>query len=157
MKGGKFKSNFSRLDAQHPHAWDFYDIALPYRAFLGDEGLGGEKGVQVTWLPAWPIYTQWAWKCCREKMSCFSGQMPRTGPHAFSFFVKSSLDTSDNSTLYFGPAVLFGKRETPISSKDAEFDGDSTLYEMEVGMEVEADQPQGADPPERVPLSGPAR
>ena len=36
VKGGKFKSNFSRLDAQHPHAWDFFDIALPYRAFLGE-------------------------------------------------------------------------------------------------------------------------
>ena len=57
VKGGKFKSNFSRLDAQHPHAWDFWDIALPYRAFLGDEGLGGEKGVQLTYLPALPIYT----------------------------------------------------------------------------------------------------
>ena len=44
VKGGKFKSNFSRLDAQHPHAWDFADIALPYKAFLGEEALGGEKG-----------------------------------------------------------------------------------------------------------------
>ena len=25
VKGGKFKSNFSRLSAQHPHAWDFAD------------------------------------------------------------------------------------------------------------------------------------
>jgi len=57
IKGGKFKSNFSRLDSQHPHAWDFWDIALPYRAFLGNEGLGGEKGVQLTWLPTFPIYT----------------------------------------------------------------------------------------------------
>jgi len=57
VKLGKFKSNFSRLDGQHPHAWDFWDIALPYRAFLGGEGLGGEKGVQLTWLPALPVYT----------------------------------------------------------------------------------------------------
>lgn len=57
IKGGKFKSNFSRLDAQLPHAWDFFDIALPYRAFLGDEGLGGEKGVQLIYLPPLPFYT----------------------------------------------------------------------------------------------------
>ncbi|HUK99293.1 MAG TPA: hypothetical protein VLX29_00385 [Nitrospirota bacterium] len=36
IKGGKFKNNFSRLDSQHPHAWDFRDTALPYRAFLGN-------------------------------------------------------------------------------------------------------------------------
>ena len=57
LKGGRFKSNFSRLDAQHPHAWDFTDIALPYRAFLGSEGLGGENGIQLTWLPPLPVYT----------------------------------------------------------------------------------------------------
>src|SRR4029077_3550187 len=34
VKGGRFKSNTSRLNSQHPHAWDFADIALPYRAFL---------------------------------------------------------------------------------------------------------------------------
>ena len=50
LKGGKFKSNFSRLDAQHSHAWDFADIALPYRAFFGNEGLGGDKGIQFTYL-----------------------------------------------------------------------------------------------------------
>jgi hypothetical protein len=44
VKLGKFKSNFSRINAQHPHAWDFFDLALPYRAFLGNEGTGGRRG-----------------------------------------------------------------------------------------------------------------
>ena len=35
LKGGKFRSGFSRFNAQHEHAWDFTDTALPYRAFLG--------------------------------------------------------------------------------------------------------------------------
>jgi uncharacterized coiled-coil protein SlyX len=38
VKGGKFKSNFSRLNTQHAHAWDFADLPLAYRAFFGHEG-----------------------------------------------------------------------------------------------------------------------
>lgn len=130
-KGGKFKSNFSRLDGQHPHAWDFYDIALPYRAFLGDEGLGGEKGVQLTWLPALDLYTQFGVEVLQGENDLLFGADAASGPHAYSLFVKSSVDTTDNSTLYFGPSVLFGKTRNSNIIEAAEFDGDSALYGME--------------------------
>lgn len=130
-KGGKFKSNFSRLDAQHPHAWDFADIALPYRAFLGPEALGGEKGVQVTWLPELPIFTQFGAEVLQGENDLLFGADASSGPHAFSFFVKSSFDTTDNSTLYFGPSVLFGKTRNGNIVPDTDFDGNSTLYGME--------------------------
>jgi hypothetical protein len=138
IKGGKFKSNFSRLNAQHPHAWDFWDIALPYRAFLGSEGLGGEKGVQLTYLPAWSIYTQIGVEVLQGENDLLFGQDAQEGPHAYSFFVKSSFDTSDNSTIYFGPSVLFGKtRNTHIvpsidPTQTAEFMGKSVLYGLEM-------------------------
>ena len=112
IKGGKFKSNFSRLDAQHPHAWDFWDIALPYRAFLGNEALGGEKGVQLTYLPALPIYTIFGAEVLQGENPLLFGPGAEESPHAFTFFVKSSVDTSDYSTLYFGPFVLFGKTDS---------------------------------------------
>jgi hypothetical protein len=131
VKGGKFKSNFSRLDAQHPHAWDFFDIALPYRAFLGDEGLGGEKGMQITWLPAWPCYTQFGAEVLQGENDLLFGSDAASGPHAFSIFVKSSIDISDNSTLYFGPSILFGKTKTSHIADGVELDGDSALYGLE--------------------------
>lgn len=131
-KIGKFKSNFSRIDAQHPHAWDFFDIALPYRAFLGDEGLGGEKGVQLTYLPALPIYTQFGVEVLQGENELLFGPDAQQGPHAFSFFVKSSIDTSDYSTLYFGPSVLFGKTRNTNILADTEVVGKSALYGMEV-------------------------
>lgn len=131
IKGGKFKSNFSRLDSQHPHAWDFWDIALPYRAFLGSEGLGGEKGVQVTYLPTLPVYTQVGVEILQGENSLLFGQGAEEGPHAFTFFVKSSLDTSDYSTFFFGPSVLFGKTKNQNIVSGAEVAGDSALYGME--------------------------
>ena len=131
-KIGKFKSNFSRLDSQHPHAWDFFDIALPYRAFLGDEGLGGEKGLQVTYLPAvLPVYTQLGVEVLQGENSLLFGPDAQQGPHAFTFFVKSSIDTSDYSTLYFGPSVLFGKTDSAGILPGTEVKGNSALYVME--------------------------
>lgn len=131
VKGGKFKSNFSRLDSQHPHAWDFADIALPYRAFLGSEGLGGEKGLQVTYLPSLPVYTQFGAELLQGENDLIFGKDARSGPHAFSLFVKSSFDTTDDSTLYFGPSILFGKTRNTNIVNAAEFDGNSALYGME--------------------------
>ncbi|GAC1469567.1 MAG: hypothetical protein PVSMB11_05340 [Desulfuromonadaceae bacterium] len=131
IKGGKLKSNFSRIDTQHPHAWDFFDIALPYRAFVGGEGLGGEKGVQLTWLPELPVYTQFGVEVLQGENDLLFGADARSGPHAFSFFVKSSFETTENSTLYFGPSVLFGKTKNRNIVNNAEFDGSSALYGME--------------------------
>ena len=130
-KVGKFKSNFSRLDAQHPHAWDFFDIALPYRAFVGSEGLGGEKGMQLTWLPDLPLYTLLGAEVLQGENAQLFGADANSGPHAFSFFVKSSFETSENSTLYLGPSVLFGKTKNTNIVNDAEFAGNSALYGME--------------------------
>ena len=131
IKGGKFKSNFSRLDAQHPHAWDFWDIALPYRAFLGNEALGGEKGVQLTYLPTLPIYTIFGAEVLQGENPLLFGPDAEESPHAFTFFVKSSVDTSDYSTLYVGPYVLFGKTDSANILPDAEVKGNSALYGLE--------------------------
>ena len=140
VKLGKFKSNFSRINAQHPHAWDFFDIALPYRAFLGNEGGGGEKGIQFNWLPSLPFYTQFGAELLQGENDLLFGAPARSGPHAFSLFVKSSFEMTENSTLYFGPSVLFGKTRNSsiLADTDAdgevaevEFDGRSALYGME--------------------------
>lgn len=149
VKGGKFKSNFSRLDAQHPHAWDFWDIALPYRAFLGPEGLGGEKGIQVTYLPTLPIYTQLGVEVLQGENDLLFGADAQDGPHAFTVFVKSSIDASDNSTVYFGPSVLFGKTKNSniVAGVNpflpAEFDGESALYGMEMVWKWKPDNVHG--------------
>lgn len=77
VKLGKFKSNFSRLDSQHPHAWDFCDIALPYRAFLGNEGLGGERGSRQRISLLYRSIRSSALKCCKERMLSCSDRAQR--------------------------------------------------------------------------------
>ena len=134
-KGGQFKSNFSRLDAQHPHAWDFTDIALPYRAFMGPEGLGGEKGAQLTLLAPLPFYLLLGGEVLQGDNDLLFGSDAASGAHAYSLFAKTSVDIGD-STLYGGPYALFGRTQNTniiqtSSPGDTEAIGDSALYGLE--------------------------
>lgn len=138
IKGGRFKSNTSRLNAQHPHAWDFVDIPLPYRAFLGSEGIGGENGVQLTWLPPLPVYTLLGVEALQGDNPLLFGNDDNWGPHAFTGFAKVSIDTTENSTLFAGPWAMFGStNSTSILPPDGAFGnsfqmrGSSSLYGME--------------------------
>ena len=89
VKGGKFKSGFGRINGQHPHAWDFADAPLNYRAFMGAEGMGGEKGVQLTWLPDLPIYLQLGIEALQGENDQLFGADAKDGPHAFTVFAKA--------------------------------------------------------------------
>ncbi len=129
-KGGKFKSNFSRLNAQHPHAWDFADLPLAYRAFLGKEGLI-EKGVQATYLPSLPFYTLLGVEVLQGENEVIFNKNALGGPHAFSGFAKASFDFGDSSTILFGPYFLAGQARTATVSDGTFLRGGSTLYGLE--------------------------
>ena len=137
IKGGKFKSNFSRINSQHPHAWDFFDIPLPYRAFLGDEGLGGEKGVQVTCLPPLPLRSTIGVELLQGENELLFGADARSGPHALSVFAKGTVEPTEHSILHGGPSLLIGKARNANVTEGAELDGTSTLAGMEVAWKWE--------------------
>lgn len=56
-KVGRFYSGVGYLNAQHAHAWDFYDPPMAYQAFLG--GQYGDDGLQLQWLAPTEQYLQW--------------------------------------------------------------------------------------------------
>lgn len=130
IKGGKFKSGFGRINSQHSHAWDFADVPLVYRGFTGEEGMG-EKGVQLTYLPDLPVYTQMGIEVLQGENELLFGPDAKSGVHAFSAFAKASFDTGDNSTVLLGPSVMAGKTKTSSIADDTEFTGDTTLYGFE--------------------------
>ena len=131
LKGGKFKSGFGRLNAFHPHAWDFVDAPLPYRAFLGEEGLD-EKGVQLTYLPSLPVYTILGFEALQGENSILYGPDAGSGVHAFTGFAKASLDFGSDHTLLFGGSVTGGKTKTDTVAPETRFSGTSTLYDAEL-------------------------
>jgi hypothetical protein len=129
-KGGKFKSGISRLNAQHPHAWDFADAPLIYRAFMGNEGII-EKGAQITYLPSLPIYTLLGIEVLQGENEVMFNQNATGGPHAFTGFVKTSFDFGDYSTLLFGPYIVGGQTRTSTVSEGILSRGNSALYGFE--------------------------
>ncbi len=56
LKAGRFFSGLGYLNAQHPHAWDFADAPLVYRALFGDNLI--DDGVQLRWLAPTPWFLQ---------------------------------------------------------------------------------------------------
>jgi hypothetical protein len=130
FKGGKFKSGFGRFNAFHPHAWDFVDAPLPYKLFFGGEGEGlTEKGAQLTYLPNLPIYTILGAEVLQGDNETLFG--PDGGLHAYTGFVKSSLDLGANHSILFGGSVVGGKTNTGSFAPDTELKGDSVLYGLE--------------------------
>jgi len=130
FKGGKFKSGFGRFNALHPHAWDFVDAPLAYKLFFGGEGEGlTEKGAQLTYLPNLPIYTILGAEILQGDNDTLFG--PDGGPHAYTGFVKSSLDFGSNHSVLFGGSVVGGKTRTNSFAPDTELVGNSVLYGLE--------------------------
>lgn len=130
VKGGKFKSGFGRFNAFHPHAWDFVDAPLPYKAFLGEEGLI-EKGIQFTYLPPLPVYTLFGFEVLQGENEVLYGEEAKSGPHAYAGFAKMSLDFGEHNTILCGISVTGGKTKTESIEHETEFSGDSVLYGAE--------------------------
>ena len=132
VKGGKFKSGFGRINGQHPHAWDFVDAPLNYRAFMGTEGMGGEKGIQVTWLPDLPIYLQLGIEALQGENDHLFGAVASDGPHAFTVFAKTSLEIGESGTVLFGPSYVTGKADISTIADGTTFRGDTDLFGFEL-------------------------
>jgi hypothetical protein len=57
VKGGQFFDAFGRINATHPHTWEFADSPLVNGRLLGPDGLRG-VGAQLAWTIPVPWYAQ---------------------------------------------------------------------------------------------------
>src|SRR5256714_6159510 len=57
LKAGQFFAAFGRINAVHPHAWEFVDAGIVSGRFLGPDGLRG-VGAQMSWIVPVPWYSQ---------------------------------------------------------------------------------------------------
>jgi len=57
VKAGQYYTQFGRINATHPHTWDFVDQPLVIGRFLGPDGLRN-PGAQVSWLAPTPFYSE---------------------------------------------------------------------------------------------------
>jgi hypothetical protein len=57
VRAGQFLTKFGRVNATHPHTWDFVDQPLIIGKFFGGEGNRG-LGSEVSWLTPLPWYVE---------------------------------------------------------------------------------------------------
>ena len=132
LKGGKFRSDFGRLNAQHQHIWDFADAPLVYSAFLSSEGLNS-TGVQLQWL----VPVSWYMMAGIELMQSmeegsFSNQSFETDTSSVAAGTEPALVIGywKNSFDIRETTVLIGVSAAKGTSKNEEaaFDGETKLY-----------------------------
>jgi hypothetical protein len=56
-RAGQFLTRFGRINATHPHAWDFVDQPIAIGRIFGGEGNRG-VGVELSWLTPLPWYVE---------------------------------------------------------------------------------------------------
>lgn len=134
LRAGQFLTRFGRINATHPHQWDFADQPLVIGKMLGPDG-NRNLGVEVSWLSPLPWYlelvasmTQATGECCARSFYGEEDQGVR-GPQDLqaTLALKQFHALSDDWSLALGLSAALGPN---ASAEDAEtylFGGDLYL------------------------------
>ena len=131
FKGGKFKSEFGRINSKHQHAWHFASIPLVFESFFGQEGLCDE-GVQLQWIAPTDFYLMAGVEAMQGSNEYSFGDTD--GVNQMVSYLKTAVDLSDMTTLLGGVTYMQGKNgfgDTKIYGADltlrTNFDSYSSL------------------------------
>lgn len=150
LKAGKFLSDFSRINAQHPHDWDFTDAPLVHELLFGPEGLS-EVGLQLSWLAPTPFHLLFGVEALQGKnelVAQYHGDGPlseRSGPRMWVGWAKVSPNLPEQHGLQLGlsagRAVHQEEHGTPT---DHWLDGHTTFAGADIVYKYDAFREHGA-------------
>lgn len=101
IKGGRFLSGIGYINEQHPHAWDFADQNLMYRALFGEHLI--QDGVQARWLAPTETFLELGVEVARGQF--FPGSEAggdRNGAGAWAAFAKVGGDLGESHSWRAG-------------------------------------------------------
>jgi hypothetical protein len=102
-KAGRFYSGIGYLNEQHPHAWDFVDAPLAYKAFLGRQY--GNDGMQLKWVAPANTFIELGAEAGRG--SNFPGsELNRNGVGSYALFAHLGDDIGTNHSWRAGLSFL---------------------------------------------------
>jgi hypothetical protein len=129
LKGGQFFDAFGRINATHPHTWEFADSPVVNGRLLGPDGLRG-VGAQISWTLPVPWYSQATFAVQNGRggtgysfrnpgdNGVFYGRMTidreASALHDLVYVprIENSFNPSDTQTVLFGASGAFGMNET---------------------------------------------
>ena len=129
LKAGRAFWTFGYLNEHHPHADDFADRPLPYRAFVN--GSFNDDGVQLSYVLPTSLYSEVGGGVFRGDDFPLGGA-EGSAFKAWSGFARIGGDLGETQDWRLGFAVLGGDAESRSTDEDEViFDGDSMLYNTE--------------------------
>ena len=106
LKGGKFNSEFGRLNMKHQHAWEFTNVPLVFEAMFGQESLNDE-GLQLQWVAPTDFYLMAGAELMQGSNENSFGDTD--GINLMVSYLKSAVDLGDMTTLLGGVTYMQGK------------------------------------------------
>lgn len=129
LKAGRFNSGIGYLNQFHPHADDFADRPLPYRAMLansaGDEGVYADDGVQLRWVAPTEFFLELGAELLRGQ-SFPAGGAAHRGQGAYTAFMRVGGDIGANHAWRLGVSHLNADAENRAT-------GDETTPDLFTG------------------------
>lgn len=130
---GRFYSGIGYLNPVHPHAWDFRDEPLAYRAFLGKQY--GDDGVRMTWTAPTDLYVMLGGETLAGN-NFPAGESESIKGDVQTLFMKLGGDIGASSAWQGGVSMLTadvhnragGGHDHGGETAGAMFSGDSDLY-----------------------------
>jgi hypothetical protein len=125
---GRFFSDIGYLNRFHPHAWDFHDAPLAYRAFLNKQY--GDDGVRLAWVAPTDTYVMIGGETYAGN-NFPAGTSNRVLGDVQSLYVKLGGDVGASNAWQAGVSGLLAnahdrQTEVPGDTSDT-FNGDSNL------------------------------
>ncbi|MBT3256196.1 MAG: zinc-regulated TonB-dependent outer membrane receptor [Deltaproteobacteria bacterium] len=153
VKGGKFLSDFSRINRQHPHEWDFVDRPLISALVFGSHGLL-ETGAQLSWLAPTPFHLLLGLEAAQgDNENTFNNiggdHLPdHSGPRLLVGWLKCSPNLPNRHGLQMGLFGSSGKnQETDDGNEDGTedhwLDGNSSFWGADFVYKYDAPKEHG--------------
>jgi len=120
VRAGRFGSQIGYLNEQHPHADDFVERPLLYRAFLG--GHWFDDGLRLNWTAPTPFYLSLGTEVFRGKQLVEEAASSKS-PGAITFTAKLGADLNNEHSWQLGLSHLRNRREAALEEEHEEDTG----------------------------------
>lgn len=120
LRAGRSYSQIGYLNAQHPHADDFTERPLLYRAFFG--GHYYDDGAQLAWTAPTPFYLRIGAEALRGKRLVRETAEPVGGVGVATFTLKTGADIGRAHSWQAGVSFLHNRREAAVEEEEHDHD-----------------------------------
>jgi hypothetical protein len=134
-RGGRFSSQIGYLNQQHPHADDFIERPLMYRAFFG--GHWNDDGLRLNWTAPTPLYLMVGVEAFRGKRLVEEIANEARTPGVATAVLKLGDDINRSHSWQLGLSYIHNRREAALEEEHGHEGEEGAVDEGEAAHEHE--------------------